>query len=393
MTKITNKVRGFIDIRVTCPHPERFINLCAQAGVAFWGVRREDHTEISATIYRSSLGKATELCERMGARIIIIRTQGAPFFLSRFRHRYMLMVGFIACVFALLVSNQYIWEFSVEGNEILTNEAILKGLENAGITIGTPAAKVDVSTLRNQMLVTLPELSWITVNVSGSRASVVVRERVPKPYIIPRSVPANIVAEKSGVIIRIDTLEGNAKAFTGQTVHEGQLLVSGLVDSQTLGVRLLHARADVYARTWYDLEAVIPLEAVGKAYTGRVKTRNAIIFAGKRINLYDDTSQPFAWCDKMVETRVLQIPPDVVFPVMLVTETYSEYTPVNYHLSGEVGEGLLARALEKSLEDQMAGGELEEQSIGFEEAEGLLKANLHAQCVEQIARSVEIEMD
>ena len=62
----------------------------------------------------------------------------------------------------------------------MPDEEILRALEQNGVGIGTFSFSLDPEGLRNRVLLEIPELSWLTVNVSGCRATVQVRERVKK---------------------------------------------------------------------------------------------------------------------------------------------------------------------------------------------------------------------
>ena len=59
----------------------------------------------------------------------------------------------------------------------------------------------------------------------------------------------------------------------GTSVEEGQLLISGVEDTDTVGARILAGRGSVTARTWYTLTTRMPLAAETKSYTGRKKNR------------------------------------------------------------------------------------------------------------------------
>ena len=390
MLKITNRIRGQVRVAVTGAFPERFLNICAGRRVPFWSVTRPSDDRIEAALHASNYEKARELAEKSGCEIKLISQKGIPFFLARFKSRYALLAGLLLCLAVMGGANQFVWEIEIEGSAVYSDEEILQALSVAGIGEGMRSRSVDIAFTRHQMLLRLPELSWITVNIKGSRATVVVRDRVPKPEIFPRNIPCNIVAAKAGLIERIDTLSGSAHVVAGQTVREGQLLVSGIIDSARLGARLVHARADVTARTWYDFEAVTPLEVSGKAYTGREKTRSAIIIAGNRINLYREYSQPFEYCDKIIKVSKLKIPPDLVFPVTLVNEVFREYTPVGYGGAPESARDIVTAALEARLEAKLEKGKIISKNITFEQIGGSLYGRLEAECLEKIAVSVQI---
>ena len=56
--------------------------------------------------------------------------------------------------------------------------------------------------ISNDMLLKIPELSWIAVNISGSHADILVRERIPKPLIVDENAPTMVYAVKSGIITK-----------------------------------------------------------------------------------------------------------------------------------------------------------------------------------------------
>lgn len=390
MQKVTNRLRGFVQVEAESPFPERFVNICAQNRIAFWGVRRLDECRIEATLPAADYERAIRLAAGAGCILTVKKRRGAPFFLMRFRKRYALLVGLVLSIALLFISNQYIWDFSVEGNERLSGEEILSALRDIGVDVGMPVRDVDIISIRNKMMVRLDDLSWISVNVVGSHAYVVVRERREKPVIIPKTQPSNIVAKKSGLIVRMDTLAGSAKVFPGQLVSEGDLLVSGLVDSAQKGVRLVHARADVTARTWYEPESVTLTETSAKRYTGESVSYSYLLVAGKRINLYIGTSQPFDCCDKIRQSKTIELPAGFSIPVTLVTETLREYVPEAYTLDRTETEALLLEAMEKNLSKQITDGEITKKQTEFYEEEGVLRGKLYAEALEKIARSVEI---
>jgi similar to stage IV sporulation protein len=168
----------------------------------------------------------------------------------------------------------------------------------------------------------MEELSWLAVNITGSRAEVIVREREPKPEIVDESRPSNVIAAKSGIITRMEVLAGEAQTEAGRTVLEGDLLVSGIYDLEgaewsgiSLGSRYVHAMANVYARTWYTLSVQTPLTGTGKDYTGRERTKYALLFGRHRINFYTNAGISFEDYDKIKENRPLRLPGGLTFPV------------------------------------------------------------------------------
>ena len=60
------------------------------------------------------------------------------------------------------------------------------------------------------------------------------------------------------------------------TVEEGQILISGLEDTEHFGARLSASLGSVRARTWYTLSLRLPLQSRRKVPCGRETVRRAV---------------------------------------------------------------------------------------------------------------------
>lgn len=106
---------------------------------------------------------------RLECQLTVLRGEGIPFFLRRFRHRQALVVGMVGCGLALFLGSFFIWDFKIEGNKTIPEERILRSLESCGVRIGSFGLTLDGEDIRNHVLLEIPELSWVAVNVSGCR--------------------------------------------------------------------------------------------------------------------------------------------------------------------------------------------------------------------------------
>jgi len=240
--------------------------------------------------------------------------------------------------------------------------------------------------LRNEVLLKLEKLSWITVNVTGSRATVIVRERIPLPEMFPEGVATAVYATGSGVVDQMMIWEGVPLVAVGDTVVIGQDLVSGRMDSIASGTRFVRADAQIYARTWYTLSMSIPLDFSEKTYTGSVSTKSTIFFGQSRINLFFDSRISYRSYDKIIEQSGFALPGGLLLPIRLERRIYTEYELISARLDEmraavELQERLLARL------NVLIGpwGQILATSFSMEVAEGLVTVCLEAECLEQIA--------
>ncbi len=418
MLKIVNFFRGYLVVRISGPFPERFLNLCAQNGVAFWRLKKDENGDFVAKIRQNRLKSLQTLATRALCTTSVERKVGAPFILARFRERYAFLLGAALAIGLIAAGALRVWEFEVVGAETLDPAAILAQLEELGVAPGTLRSAIDPDALETEMLLREPRLRWLTVNVSGSRATVEVRERIDPPELLDRSSPQNVVASRAGVIEKIVVLEGKARVAAGETVEPGQLLVSGVLDmvneelQTTRGVRLVSARAVVTARTWYEFSAKTPLFELQKLPTGVETEKISVVLGKKRINLFVNSSILTPNCDriespscsspssitagdgtfchteirydKKIERTRLELPGGFKLPIVVEKTQLLEHESVEVAADRETLEERLRLELEQRLGEATDGEILTAEFEFYEDGECLVGV-LRAECREDIA--------
>ena len=176
---------GYARLEVCGVHPERVLNACAAAGIACTASEPVDAYTLRITVRARCAETAAELARRCQCEVKTLYRRGLPQLLRRAARYRGACAGLLVAVLAVLTSSLFIWRIDVTGNETLTTGQILRCLDECGVRPGTywPALSNDL--VRNDMILCLPELRWLTVNVHGSRAEVIVREKDPLPDITP----------------------------------------------------------------------------------------------------------------------------------------------------------------------------------------------------------------
>ncbi len=390
---LVNLVKGEVTGKVESGFPERILNLCAEYGITFWDLRWSSPVEFTFTMTRRDWKRLRRLSKKIDCDLTAMEWRGTPFFLGRIRYRYGLWVTLILCSTLLFLSSFFIWDFRVEGNQTVSKQEILRALDKCGVGFGTYGLSVDSPQLRNQILVEIPELSYIAVNVKGCRAYVQVRERIPAPEIISKREPGNTVASKDALVTAIQPWDGEKMVLPGTTVKTGQLLISGVVQDNVSGVRYLRGMGKVYGRTWYHLQCRVPLTVEEKVYTGEEKTRRAILIGKNRWNLYFSSSISGDTCDKIISWDKWVLPGDVALPAATVTERFRFYKLVERQRTEEEALALAEKVLDERLAEYLDEGEVLEWEVGSEVMDGNLVVTLSAECQEQIGRLVEISKE
>lgn len=385
---IVNLLKGEVTGRVESGFPERVLNICAEYGIQFWDLYWESGVAFTVTMTRQDWKRLRRLSRRLDCDMTAVGWRGTPFFLGRLRHRYGLWITLGLGLLLLFYGSFFIWDFEIEGNEAVSEQEILRALEECGVAFGSFGYGVNSFQLRNELLLKLPKLSYIAINVRGCRAYVQVRERIEPPTILSRQEAGNTVAKKDALVTAIQPWDGEKQVLPGTTVTEGQLLISGVVESDYGGTRYLRGMGEVYGRTWYTLQCYVPLTTQKKTYTGEEITRKAILFGKKRVNLYIDSSNSGDTCDKIIESVKCVLPGDIPLPITIVTQTLRLYEVTPAKRREKDALALADTVLTDRLAAYLDGGRVVSRSLTCEAVDGMLHCTLTAECEEQIGQFV-----
>ena len=393
LKELINRVRGQVWLRVTCPYPERVLNLCSARKLAFWDLEWEGAETFTCRMSRGDHRVLSRAAEKLDCTIEIVRREGAPYTLAKLRHRQALAAGIAACGAAVLIGSFFVWDIQIAGNETVPRAVILRSLEKNGVHRGCFGFALNGEDIRNHVLLEIPELLWITVNVSGCRAYVEVRERVEAPEPVDEREPTNVVARRDGLVLRVQALGGVPQVLKGMSVTEGQLLISGVEDTETVGARVLTGMGKVEARTWYTLSTVMPLTVAEKQYTGEEKQGYSLVFGTNRVKFFLNSSIGTGNYDKITERTQWSLF-GLPLPVTFVKETFRFYETVPAEVSAAQaesrGEAILMDYLHTLVDPY--GTVSSTLCTSRREGDGLL-VTLTAECVEEIGRTVPIYTD
>lgn len=390
LTGIINHLRGQVRVRAESAFPERILNLCGARELAFWDVAWESPTAFTCRLGRRDWHTLRQAAKNLDCTLTVVGREGAPYFFSRFRRRQALLIGLLLCAAGLFLGSFFVWDFVVEGNETVPTEEILRALEKNDVHLGSFGLSLNGERIRNHVLLDIPELSWITVNVSGCRAHVQVRERIPAPERLDRQTPSNMIARRAGLVLKVRAVEGVANVQPGSAVEEEELLISGVEDTDTVGARVLAGMGSVTARTWYTLTAPMPLEVLEKQYTGAEKTLVSLVFGTRRIKFFSNSSIQGEKYDKIISRHPLSFF-GLRLPATLVVETCRFYEAVptarDPSAAERAGERILTAHLSSLVEPY---GTVSSTLCSSRQKDGVLLVTLSAECVEEIGVRVPI---
>ena len=353
ITNIAGFIKGYMVIYAEGFFCERFLNICMRRGIYLWNVRRMGENRICACISIQGFREIRQVARKTRTHITVRRRYGLPFLMHRYRKRKPVVIGMVLFFVLLWYLSTHIMGIDVAGNERIAETEIISELKNFGVYHGAAVRKIDEKLVKNQMMTRFDDIAWIGVNIKGSRVYIEVRERLDTHVDVDRDMPCDIVAAKQGLVKLLEVKNGQTMVKVGQLVEQGDLLVSGVVDSEKKGMRYVHSFGEVFAETSYKKTREYPFEYIEKIYTGAEKSKYSFSVLGKEIRLFLKDVQPFEYCDKTEESSEWRAPVSFIPSIYVKTNKYLEYTPQKQtrtlEEAVELGRQELSAELEKEV--------------------------------------------
>ena len=161
-------------------------------------------------------------------------------------------------------------------------------------------------------------MAWMGIELKGTNAVVKIVKASSKPNIIDENEYCNIVANKSGIITKINAQNGTANVKVGDTIKEGEILINGWMEGKYTGVRYVHAKGEIEAKVWYTESKKIPYILTQTRQTGNIENKYIIKINNFEINFSKKYSK-FKIYDTIETDSKFKIFSNFYLPISLAT--------------------------------------------------------------------------
>ena len=286
LIKLLRFLRGYVKFEIYGGFVERFLNMCNLNSLKIWDITYNKDSLTACTTIKS-YKQMHHYAYRSGNVTKIKEKCGLPFLINRYKYRFGLIVGLILFVVIIFTLTRFIWIVEVDGNKNIKDNIILEYFEDLGLKQGAFVTQENLREMENKAMSDFDNIAWIHINVYSSHAVIELRESVKMINKIDVEQPSNIISSFDGQIVKMSVLEGYPTVKVGDCVVEGDLLISGINESEvSQKVYYKHSNAEISAQTTREISASIDRMEKYKAYTGKVKNRNYIMFFNMKIPLY-----------------------------------------------------------------------------------------------------------
>ena len=358
MRKLYDFVRGVAELEVSGAQPERILNYCAENGIEFWNASPCRDFSITFCVHASYADSLLARSGKNGLDVKLISETGGRKLKFGAKRRAVFLLTFVLCVSLAAVSSLFLWRIEISGNDKLSDAEILRKLAECGVDYGAYWPALSSDEIRSHIVSEMPEIAWLSLNVRSSKAEIIVHERIDKPDIVNEKSPCDIIASKSGVIRKMSVLEGESAAIVGNAVAKGDVLVRGLMSSETGDERYVHSMAQVIADTWYEISAQTPLLEERKTEKSGRNTAFSLVIGKKRINFFSDSRNKCDSCDKINKLKYISLGDVFTLPVGYAVERTTQYKTSLLPIDEDEAVGRMKENLKNELQRRIGDGQI-----------------------------------
>ncbi len=380
-------LQGYVRARLKGASPEWALERLTQARAAFLEPVREDDVTISLLLLKKDVPKAENAAQKAMCELEIAEEFGLSKSLGGLFRRKVFCIALVLALAASFVIPKFVFFYEVTGNEAVPEEKILRAMKSLGVGFGTYGPDIKPQELKNKMLLLIPELQWFTVQQSGMRARIVVRERPERIPVEERRAPMDVVAAKDGVITSVYAFDGNCLCKPGQAVKKGQLLISAYTDLE-FTTRVCAARGEIYAGTLAQKTVVTPDTVTVKRPNGKTARSVSLLLGEKRRNIFTNGGNLTGRCDKITRTHMLTLPGGLEIPIGLSVTQCVYYDTETKPLLPESAKAQLQEQAESAVRQDMIAGTILDVTGELSRQNGIFEYTASIRCEEMIARMV-----
>ena len=275
---------------------------------------------------------------------------GLPMLLLRLWHRPGLFCGIFLAVLLTVLSGLFVWEIEVLGNERLSDEEVCAELKTLGVGKGSFLPRVNEDGLAVSLRLLDERISYAAVNRRGTVLQVTLRE-AERPA-EKATAPANLVASVDGVVTMPLIFEGECLVREGEAVRAGQILASGVVDSEKHGYRLTRAAGQVLARVSHTYTVTVPFSYEQKQYVGRDRYEISLFFFDFAGKVFKNTGNYDISCDIIENIKWATLRSGQILPFGIGITAYRPFVLVTAERSAVEARAQAMAELEQLLRQE-----------------------------------------
>lgn len=349
MLRIIRFFLGYITFTAEGRFPERLINLTGTRGISLFNVKKYKEDAFICSSIATEYSALLTLAKKSLVEIKIIKKSGIPFILKKYKKRSGIVFGIILFVLIQFMLSFFVWSINVNGNKNIEPEEILSLANDFGIKAGSLKSCVDTTALETHILNELPDVSWASVNLIGSKVNLEIKEKTIPPDVssgdASLNAPCNIVADDDAQVIRLEVYKGMPEVKVKDAVTKGQILVNGIVEDSFGGSTICCAQARIFAKVKKIIKEEIYLKNLEEIKTNKKVKRKSVTFFSVNLPL-SLVPAPKGNYKREAEIKNLTVF-GTKLPVSLYKETWRKFNIKETQITAETAKEIATKNIER----------------------------------------------
>lgn len=258
LPNILKYIKGFVRFEISGDKITQFLNNIMKDNIYIWNISKINNKFYINTSIKDYIS-LHKIAKGYNVKLKINQRYGLPFIINKYKKRIGLLIGLIIFISFLIIMSQFIWTIEVHGNKNIDVNKLISFISDRKIYPGKYRKNIDIKSIERETLLKFKNISWISINIVGSKANIEINERTPPPNNPDKGSPCNIIASKKGIIKHVEAYNGQNLVDIGDFVEKNQILVSGIMEDKSLNNTLVHAKAKAIAQVKENIKYSQPL--------------------------------------------------------------------------------------------------------------------------------------
>ena len=341
---------GKLKLKVTCRNIERFIKTLVANNINLLQIEYPKRNQLYIKVSDQDYEKIKML--NIKHDLEIIELYGG----LKIKHlininRYVL-IAIVIGYFVLLLLTNVIFEVQVihtssNIRKLIFDELTINGIKRLRFKKSFDELQLIEKNIINKHK---DKIDWLEIEEIGTKYIIRVEERKIKKE-IENIQYQHIVAERNGVIKKIEAKNGDIVRIINEYVEKGDIIISGIIKRGDMVIKNVKAIGAVYAEVWYNVRVEYPLTYREEKETGKTKIVYTFKFLNYRVPFFE--FKPFR--HKRIFEKIIFAHP--FLPVKLAKEEQIELTIINETYTKEVALTKANKVARQKIEERLIEGE------------------------------------
>lgn len=389
-------LRHYKKIKVEGTDLNGIVNKCMKNGIPMRNLKWKDPLESTVEIKGEDF-QGLKKTAGHSYKVTVLKEGGViPLFKSMKANITAIVGAFLLGAF-IFYQSLFVAEIRIDGYRSISEESLRKVIADAGLYEGARKSE-DYNHIKEALYREFGQITWVSVYEDGRLVEVDISEASKQEEAeVEDETPVDIVADRAGMIEKILPLKGNACVQKGEYVNKGDVLISGAFEYQSsdysrgddIFTMYSHASGQVYAKAPLRLTYYVEKNQRRKEKTGKfipgiyIKFGDAEVDTAAGLNKYEVSERE--------EIKILDIvkPLPVKISLIKIQEVEIKERHRDMNKVKEVVEAAVRQYQKDNLKE---GEEILTQNIDYSESQGVIKADVLLEVLEEIGAEKIIEV-